>query len=179
MPLWWYTKSAKQKSALSILAYKKNNICQFIHKWWKDSYVFSHTASHKSNVSQQISASFSDYCFWNVMPRISFQVFMASVTQMTVFWIFTLCSMMCVCFTVSKELAVSVIWVTESRLNLHFFPFRSSNWPNSEKCPTRQFQRHKSTFQTLRHCPQPNSVILNMKAEHDPLRHQKTLHYTA
>jgi len=176
MPLWWHTKFAKQKTALSILAYKKNNICLFIQKWWEDSYVFSHTEGHKSDVSQQISASFNDYRFSNVMPCISFQVSMASVTQMTVSWIFTPCSMMCVCSTVSKELAASV---TESGLNLHCFPLRSSNWPNSEKCPTWQFQRHKSTFQMLQHHPQPNSVILNMKAEHIPLRHQKMLRYMA
>jgi len=95
MPLWWHTKFSKQKSALSILVYEKNNICHLIHKWWEDSYVFSHTASHKSNLSQQISASFNDYCFWNIMPCVSFQVFLTCVTQMTVSWIFTPCTMMC------------------------------------------------------------------------------------
>jgi hypothetical protein len=159
MPLWWHTKFAKHKSGHSILVYKKNDIYHFIHKWWKDSYVFSHTGSHKSDASQHISASFNDYCFWNVMPCISFQVFIASVTQMTV-------------------LPLSFGWPNLGS-NLHRFPFRSSNWPNSEKFPTRQFQQHKYTSQTLQHRPQPNSVILNIKAEHVPLRHQKTSHYAA
>jgi hypothetical protein len=176
MSLWWHTKFAKQKSALSILVYKKNNICHFIHKCWEESYVFSQAASHKSDVSQQISASFSDYCFWNVMPCIHFQVFMASVTQMTVSWIFTPCSMMCSLHSFRRTCCLGDwIWAQSPSLPI----------PHIQLAKTLASVLHNNFNDTIplsQHCSiilNRIQVILNMKAEHVPLRHQKTLYYTA